>query len=132
MQRIEASGLAGGASQLDAALRFPSAARVLFAYEDSHLVYRDALVRVIRALRPHVAVTTVGLPSLEAEVERLGPHLVVSSRSNTVGAGIRAAWYRLSHGPSEPSEVCLGGRRSKPENPGVEERGGARGVRWPG
>ena len=122
MRRGVANGLANGASHPDAALRFPRPARVLVAYEDSHLAYRDALVRVIRALRPQVAVTVVELRSLEVEVERLEPHLVVSSRSNTADAGgMAVAWYRLSQEPAEPSEVCLGGRRSRSENPGLEE-----------
>lgn len=66
-------------------------------------------------------VTAVELRSLEAEVERLEPHLVVSSRSNTADAGGVVAWYRLSQEPAEPSEVWLGGRRSRSENPGLEE-----------
>lgn len=121
MRRSVANGLADGASHLDEGLRFPRATRVLFAYEDSHLAYRDAFVRIIRALRPHVVVTAVELRSLEAEVERLEPHLVVSSRSNTADAGGVAAWYRLSQEPAEPSEVCFGGRRCRSENPGLEE-----------
>lgn len=94
----------------------------MFAYENSHLAYRDALVRAIRVLRPRVVVTAaVDLRSLEAEAERLEPRLVVSGRPNTADAGGRVAWYRLSQEPAEPSEVCLGGRRSRSENPGLEE-----------
>ncbi len=121
MRRSVASGPANGASHPDAALRFPRPTRVLFAYDDSHLAYRDALVRVIRTLRPQLVVKAVELRSLEAEVERMEPHLVVSSRSNTANAGGRAAWYRLSQEPAEPSEVCVGGRRSRSENPGLED-----------
>lgn len=116
-----ANGLADGALRLDGGARLPHATRVLFAYENSHLAYRDALVRAIRVLRPRVVVTAVDLRSLEAEVERLEPHLVVSSRPDTTDAGGRVAWYRLSQEPAEPSEVCLGGRRSRSENPGLEE-----------
>ena len=65
--------------------------------------------------------TAVDSRSLEAEGERLEPHLVVSSRSKTADAGGRVAWYRLSQEPAEPSELCLGGRRSRSENPGLEE-----------
>jgi hypothetical protein len=46
---------------------------------------------------------------------------VVSSRPNTVDPGGRAAWYRLSPDPDEPSEACLGGRRSRRFNPPLEE-----------
>lgn len=95
--------------------------RVVIAYEDTHLAYRDALVETVRALRPRVAVTGVGLRALGSEVKRLDPHLVVSSRPNDADPGGRAAWYTLAHEPDEPSEVCLDGRRSGPENPGIEE-----------
>jgi hypothetical protein len=95
--------------------------RVLIAYEESHHVYRDAIVSVIRALRPHVEVEVADLGALEAEVERLDPHLVVSSRPNTVDPGGRAAWYKLSHEPHEESDICLGGQRSGSHNPRLEE-----------
>ena len=95
--------------------------RVLVAYEDTHLSYRDVLVSVIRALRPHVAVMAVSIRTLASEVKRLDPHLVVSSRSNTVDPGGRAAWYTLAHEPDEPSEACLDGRRSGSDNPSLEE-----------
>lgn len=121
MQHHVASALVGRASHPDGASRLPCATRVLFAYEDTHLVYRDALVCVIRALRPRVAVTTVSLRSLESEVKSLEPHLVVSSQNNTVDSGGKVAWYKLSHEPDKPSEVCLGGRRLRSKNPGLAE-----------
>lgn len=92
--------------------------RLVFAYEDTHLAYRDALVGAIRSLRPRVAVTAVSLRSLASEVKRLDPHLVVSSRPNTVDPGNRPAWYTLALEPDDPSEVCLGGSRSGSDNPG--------------
>jgi DNA-binding NarL/FixJ family response regulator len=94
--------------------------RVLFAYEETHYSYRDTLVGAVRAIRPHVAVTAVSLRSLASEVKRLDPHLVVSSRPNTADPGNRPAWYRLAHEPDEPSEICLEGRRSGAENPGLD------------
>lgn len=45
----------------------------------------------------------------------------MSSRSSIVDAGGRTAWYRLSPGPDEFSEVCIGERRSMFKNPGLEE-----------
>jgi hypothetical protein len=38
-----------------------------------------------------------------------------------VDPGGRAAWYRLSPEPDEPSEACLGGRRSRMFNPPLED-----------
>lgn len=95
--------------------------RILVAYEDTHHAYRDVLVSAIRALRPHVAVTAVSLRAFASEVKRLDPHLVVSSRPNTADPGNRAAWYTLAHEPDEPSEVCLDGKRSRSDNPELEE-----------
>lgn len=95
--------------------------RVLFAYEDTHFAYREALVGVVRGLRPHVSATAVSLRTLASEVKRLDPHLVVSSRPNTVDPGNRPAWYKLAHEPDEPSEVCLNGERSEPSNPDLGE-----------
>ena len=95
--------------------------RVVFAYEETHLTYRDTLVGAVRAIRPHVAVTAVSLRSLASEVKRLDPHLVVSSRPNTVDPGKRPAWYRLAHEPDEPSEICLEGKRSSQQNPGLDK-----------
>ncbi len=105
----------------DGASRLPGATRVLFAYEDTHLVYRDVIAAAVRELRPGVAVTAVSLRALASEVKRLEPHLVVSSRSSAADPGGGTAWYKLSHEPDEPSEVCLCGRRSRSENPGLEE-----------
>ncbi len=95
--------------------------RVLISYEGTHLAYRDALVAAVRALRPQVAVTTVGLPTLESDVKRLDPHLVVSSRPNTVDPGGRPAWYTLAHEPDDPSELYFDGRREVSQNPGLED-----------
>ncbi len=95
--------------------------RVLIAYEESHRVYGDALERAIVGLRPRVQVRTSSLRELRVEVIGFDPHLVVSSRPNTVDPGGRAAWYTLSHEPDDRSEMCVGGRRSESENPGLEE-----------
>lgn len=94
--------------------------RVLFAYEETHIAYRDTLVGAVRALRPRAAVTAVDLRFLSSEVKRLDPHPVVSSRPNTVDPGNRPAWYELSHEPDAPSEICLGGQRTGATNPGLE------------
>jgi len=63
---------------------------------------------------------TRALAEIDEQLESLGPNLVVSSGPNTVDPGGRTAWYRLSPGPDEPSEACLGGRRSRRHNPPLE------------
>jgi hypothetical protein len=94
--------------------------RVLIAYEDSHRVYAEAMRHAIRGLRPGAEVAACGIAELGARVGGFDPDLVVSSRPNNVDPGGRTAWYVLSPEPSEPSEVCVGGRRREVENPGME------------
>jgi hypothetical protein len=96
--------------------------RVLIVYEDSHRAYGEAMVGAVRASRPDLeGVSLAHLRELEAEVERFDPHLVMSSRPNTLDPGARAAWVLLSDDPEEPSEVCIDGRHRRLENPGLEE-----------
>ena len=95
--------------------------RILICYEDSHRVYSDALERALRGLRPGAEVAACSLGSLGTRVESFDPDLVVSSRKNTVDPGGRAAWYKLSHEPDEPSEACLGGRRWRRLNPPLDD-----------
>ena len=96
--------------------------RILIAYEKSHRLYGYALERAIKARRPHLVVEIADEPeALEAEVERLDPHLVISNRLNTADPGGRVAWLRLSHEPDEESDMCLDGETSGLANPGLEE-----------
>jgi hypothetical protein len=95
--------------------------RILISYEDSHRVYGDALERTLRGLRPGAEVAACSIGSLGRRVGSFEPDLVVSSRANTVDPGGRAAWYKLSPGPDEPSEACLGGRRRQRLNPTLED-----------
>ncbi len=95
--------------------------RILISYEESHRVYGDALERALRGLRPGAEVAACSLGSLGRRVGSFDPDLVVSSRPNTVDPGGRAAWYKLSPEPDEPSEACLGGRRRQRPNPTLED-----------
>ena len=95
--------------------------RILISYEDSYHVYSDALERAISGLHPEVEVAACSLAEIGDQVESFDPHLVVSSRPNTVDPGGRTAWYRLSPEPDEPSEACLGVRRWQRLNPPLEE-----------
>jgi len=94
--------------------------RILISYEESYHVYSDALVRAIRGLHPDADVVACRLTEIGEQLESLDPHLVVSSGPNTVNLGGRAAWYRFSPEPDEPSEACLGGRRWRRLNPPLE------------
>jgi hypothetical protein len=95
--------------------------RILISYEESYYVYSDALERAIGGLYPDAEVAACRLAEIGEQLESFDPHLVVSSGPNTVDRGGRAAWYRLSPEPDEPSEACLGGRRSRRLNPPLED-----------
>jgi hypothetical protein len=97
------------------------ALRVLIAYEDSHRAYGETVAMALRRLRPSAEVSVVRVRELGSEVDRFDPHLVICNRPNTVDPGGRAAWARLADDPEEPSEFCLGGRRRRLENPGIED-----------
>jgi hypothetical protein len=95
--------------------------RILISYEDSYHVHSDTLERVLRGLRPDAEVAACRLSVIAEQVESFNPHLVVSSRPNTVDPGGRTAWYTLSPEPDQPSEACLGGWRWRRSNPSLEE-----------
>src|SRR5215213_5094187 len=96
--------------------------RILISYEESYRAYSDALERAIRGLHPDTEVASCRLAEIGEQLESFDPHLVVSSRPNTVDPGGRAAWYTLSPEPDGRSEACLGGRRSGSLNPPLEEQ----------
>ena len=95
--------------------------RILISYEDSYRIYSDVLESALRGLLPDAEVAACRLGAISEHVESFDPHLVVSSRPNTVEPGGRTAWYKLSPEPSEPSEACLNGRRWRRQNPDIEE-----------
>jgi hypothetical protein len=74
----------------------------------------------IRVLRSQVEVASSGLEALEEEIGRLDPHVVVCSLPATMGPGDRVAWVKLSVVPTQPTQVCVGGRYSEVRNPGFE------------
>ena len=95
--------------------------RILISYEDSYLLYSDTLQRALGGLRPEAEVAACRLSVLGEQVKSFNPHLVVSSRKNSVDPGGRAAWYRLSPKPDKPSEAYLGRRCWQRLNPTLEE-----------
>ena len=95
--------------------------RLLIAYEDSHNLYSEAMERAIGVSRPHLEIEVARTSELETEMERFDPHMVLCEQPNPAHPGGRGAWVKHSYEPSEPSEVCLGGRRWELENPTLEE-----------
>ncbi len=93
------------------------AARILVAFEDEYLAYREVIAAAIRVLRPGAQVESANLDALAQAVERLDPHVVICSRPNTVDPGRRPAWVVL---PTQPARICVGGHYSERANPTVE------------
>ena len=97
---------------------------ILVAFEDDYRAYADALAKAIRAARPHLDVSTVGLEALQTEVTRLDPHVVICSSPNPAANQQeegKLAWVELSVDPHRPSKFCVSGRRWESLNPSLEE-----------
>ena len=94
--------------------------RVLVAIEDEYRAYREVIAAGVEVLRPDTEVTTSGLDTLEEDVARLDPGVVVCSRPEPAGSGVRPAWIELSLNPARPTKVSLGGRRSESTNHTLE------------
>lgn len=100
--------------------------KVLVAFEDTRSLYRDAIARAIRDLRPALEVYTVGLSRLELELDDIDPHVVVCSQPNGVHPGGRGAWVEI---PTEDNigddkrlaEICLDGEHWKSDGPPLSE-----------
>jgi hypothetical protein len=95
-------------------------ARILVAFEDEYLAYREVIAAAIRVLRPGAQVQSTNLDALAQEVERTDPHVVICTRPNTVDPGRRPAWIVLPTDPTRPARTCVGGRYSERANPTVE------------
>jgi hypothetical protein len=86
------------------------ARRILVANELAS--YRQTIAIVIRELRPHVEVFEAESESLDGEVARLGPDLVICSRvTHTVKQRV-ANWVELYPHCKPYSTFCVGGERS--------------------
>lgn len=91
------------------------------AFEDGYDIYRDVIASVIETLRPHVEVTTARLETLEAELARLEPQMVICGRSETADPpNDRLAWVEIPMDPVRPAKIYLGGRTSESHGPTLE------------
>jgi hypothetical protein len=85
------------------------ARRVLVANEFTS--YRQTLATVIRDLRPHVEVFEAESESLDGEVARLGPDLVICSRVTHAVIQRVANWVELYPDCKPYSTFYIGGER---------------------
>jgi hypothetical protein len=90
------------------------ARRILLANEFAS--YRQTLAIVIRDLRPHVEVFETPSESLDGEIARLDPDLVICSRVTVTVRQRVANWVELYPDRKSYSTFCIGGeRRAKRE-----------------
>jgi F420-dependent methylenetetrahydromethanopterin dehydrogenase len=93
---------------------------ILVAFEEDYRTYRDVIAAGIRILRPRAEVETASLEALGASIERFNPELVICTRPNSVGPGVRPAWVEISVDPTQPTKLCVSGRYSESTNPTLE------------
>jgi hypothetical protein len=96
--------------------------RVLVSLEREYRVYMEAIAAAIREFRPDVDVAVADGRSLEAEVERLDPQLVITgppTPENPVDEQL--ARIELSPDTAQPSRFRVGERRWESTNPTLGE-----------
>jgi hypothetical protein len=96
--------------------------RVLVSLEREYRVYMEAIAAAIREFRPDVEVAVADGSSLEAEVERFDPQLVIAgppAPKNPVDEQL--ARIELSPDTAQPSKFRVGERRWESTNPTLGE-----------
>jgi hypothetical protein len=88
--------------------------RILVANELTS--YRQTIAIVLRELHPNVEVLEVHPETLDREVARLGPDLVICSRVTAVVRERAANWIELYPECSSFSTFCIGGERRAMED----------------
>lgn len=99
----------------------PPNIRVLVAFEDQYRAYRDTIAAAVRTLRPWTEVEVAEPGSLEAEIARLRPHLVICSRPNFPDRETSLAWVELPHETGDPATVWLEGRSPETADPSLNK-----------
>jgi len=84
--------------------------RVLLANEPRS--YREAIAHVLRALRPGLEVDETDQASLDRELSRGVPQLVICSRATPAVRGNAPAWIELYTDEGPLSSVVIGDERS--------------------
>jgi len=96
--------------------------QVLISFEEEYRSYMEVIAAAIRQARAGDEVVVSQLATLEEEIERTDPDLVISSPpipANLVAE--RAAWVELSLDPAKPSRFRVGGRAWESTNPTLAE-----------
>jgi hypothetical protein len=95
--------------------------KILVAFEDEYRAYRGTLAAAIRILYSHAEVEVVEPETLEEEVKRFKPEMVISSRPRIASSNSVSAWVELSLDYARPTKLHVGRRYSEVVNPTIEE-----------
>ena len=79
--------------------------RVLVAIEDDYRLYREMLAAVLRIKRTDAEVESATLESLEEELERFDPQVIICSGNKDVKSNGGRVWIELSLGSALPARV---------------------------
>jgi hypothetical protein len=81
---------------------------VLVALEDDYRLYREMLVAGLRIKRTAAEVQSTTLESLEEELERFDPQVIICSGNMDVRSNGGREWIELSLGSALPARVSTG------------------------
>ena len=82
--------------------------RVLVAIEDDYRLYREMLAAVLRINRTDAEVESATLESLEEELERFDPQVIICSGNKDVKSNGGRVWIELFLGSALPTKVSTG------------------------
>lgn len=94
--------------------------RVLVYFENHYRAYREVIAGAIRALRPQAEVAVAASGTLEAEIARFKPHLVISSSRDDAGREAPLAWIELPYDPDRPATLRMEGRPPEAASPTLD------------
>jgi len=81
--------------------------RVLVIFEGEYRAYGEAIAGALGDLRPLAEVVLAEPTDLRAEVTRVSPHLVISSRPKAFDPAQTPAWVQLPYEPGLAGRVCF-------------------------
>jgi hypothetical protein len=94
---------------------------VLVAFEDKYRLYNEAVMSIVRDLRPHLEARVFKPDALRAAIARLDPILVICNQPYTISPNGRPAWFELRPEPEGFGLLCIDGEYSQIPNPALDE-----------
>jgi hypothetical protein len=91
------------------------------ALENDYRAYQDVLAVGVRILHPHAEVKTAELETLEEEIKRFEPQVLICDRPEPLDSGRWGAWLEISVDPTRPTKISAGEHSCEKTNPTMEE-----------